>query len=54
MIGFVIAGYIIANADAARCFVFTHKAVVLLSAIVNATFMDANLQKCRDESPEIR
>lgn len=54
VIGFVLAGYIIVNADVAYCFVFTNKAVVLLSTILTAAFMDSNQDKCRERKPEIR
>lgn len=54
VIGFVLAGYIIVNADVARCFVFTNKAIVLLSTILPAAFMDSDQDECREKSPEIK
>lgn len=54
VIGFVLAGYIVVNADVAHCFVFTNKAVALLSTILTAAFMDSDQDKCREKNPEIR
>lgn len=41
VIGFVLAGYIIVNADVAHCFVFTNKDAALFSTIPPAAFMDS-------------
>lgn len=42
---FVSACYIIVNADVAHCFVFTNKAVLLLSTILPAAFVDSDQDK---------
>lgn len=54
VIGFVLAGYIIVNADVAHCLVFINKGVVLLSTILTAAFKDSKQDKCRERNPEIR
>lgn len=51
VIGFVLAGYIIVNADVAHCFVFTNKAVDLLSTILTAALVDPDQDKCREKEP---
>lgn len=46
--------YIIVNADVAHCFVFTNKAVLLLSRILTAAFMDSDQGECRGKNLEMR
>lgn len=51
VIGFVLAGYIIVNADVAHCFVFTNKDAALFSTIPPAALMDSEPRRVESKEP---